>query len=179
MPGNNRRPGLLLLATMLAGCLCVHASHAEADAFAAFRGQPLKLAPEFSLASLQGKPLSLADYRGKLVLVNFWATWCAPCRKEMPGMEALYQRFKGRGLVVLAVSVDDGSKERVKAFVEKYRLSFPVALDPDSKVSDLFEVAGLPASYLIDPQGKLLGHVTGIRDWNSPEAVTLVEAMLP
>ena len=182
MPGNNRRPSLLLLAAMLAVCLCVPVSHAGADAFDTFRdphGQPARLALDFSLPSLQDNSLSLTDYRGKLVLVNFWATWCAPCGKEMPGMEALYQRFKGRGLVVLAVAVDDGSKKRVKAFVEKYRLSFPVVLDPDSQVSDLYEVAGLPATYLIDAQGMLKGHVTGIRDWNSPEATALIEAMLP
>ena len=95
----------------------------------------------FTLSDLHGKTWTLKDLRGKVVLVNFWATWCPPCRKEMPDMEALHQEFKEQGLVMLAIS--DEESDKVEPFVTEHKFSYPILLDPDRKVNELFEVAGL------------------------------------
>jgi peroxiredoxin len=108
----------------------------------------------FSLTALDGKTYSLASLRGKVVLLNFWATWCPPCRKEMPDMEALYHRFEKKGLVILAVSEED--RETVAGFLGKQNYSFPILLDPDRKANDAFGVDGIPKSFIFDRQGKLV-----------------------
>lgn len=136
------------------------------------------VAPGFSLPSLSRGELSLSDYQGKVVLLNFWATWCMPCRQEMPSMERLWQQYRDKGLVILAVSTDEGSPSRVKSFVKRLKLSFPILLDPDSKVSDLYQVSGLPVSYLIDKQGRLVAEVTGSEDWMSEKSITGIESLL-
>jgi thiol-disulfide isomerase/thioredoxin len=108
---------------------------------------------DFTLLDLEGKSRHLHDLAGKVVLVNFWATWCPPCRKEMPDMEALYQRFKDRGFVVLAISDEDEGK--VRPFTQgKY--SFPVLLDPGRKVNEAMRVEGIPKSFLYDREGRLV-----------------------
>lgn len=125
-----------------------------------------------------GSRVSLSDYKGKLVLLNFWATWCMPCRKEMPGMEKLWQKYRDRGFVVLAVSSDEGSPARVKTFTEKFNLSFPVLLDPEDEVGTLYNVSSLPATFLIDRQGRVVSRAVGSEDWFSEEAFILVENLL-
>ena len=151
-------------------------SGAAQSAEQASEEQPL--APEFTLQSLAGGELSLSDFRGKLVLLNFWATWCMPCRQEMPSMEQLWQKYQNQGLVILAVSTDEGGPKRVQNFVKKLKLSFPVALDPDSKVSDVYQVSGLPVSYLVDREGHLLAEITGSEDWMSEKALRNIESLL-
>jgi len=135
-------------------------------------------APDFVSENLRGGNTGLADYRGKIVLLNFWATWCMPCRAEMPGMETLWQKYKEQGLVVLAVSVDEGSRGRIETFSKLLDLSFPVLLDPESKVSDLYKVSNMPTSFLIDRNGKIISRIVGTEEWFSPEAVQLVEGLL-
>jgi peroxiredoxin len=108
---------------------------------------------DFTLKDLTGAEWSLKNLRGKVVLVNFWATWCPPCRKEMPDMEALYQRFGARGLVILAISDEDAAK--VQPFVAT-KFGFPVLLDPGRKVNQLFRVEGIPKSFVYDRDGKLV-----------------------
>jgi peroxiredoxin len=115
----------------------------------------------FTLADLAGRPWTLHELHGKVVLVNFWATWCPPCRKEMPDLDTLYRRFAGQGLVVLAVSDDDAAK--VRAFVEKGKFHFPVLLDPDSKVSQAFHVNGIPKTFIYDRQGRLAAQSIDMR----------------
>ena len=88
-------------------------------------------APAFAVRNLKGHRVQLADYKGKVVILNLWATWCGPCRVEMPGMENLYRRYRSRGLEILAVSLDKGSSGKVQTFADEYRLSFPVLLDSD------------------------------------------------
>jgi len=135
-------------------------------------------APAFTIENLRGGDVTLADYKGKLVLLNFWATWCAPCLKEMPSMEKLWQKYKEQGLVVVAVSVDEGYKKRIQTFLKLYDLSFPVLLDPESEVSDLYKVSGIPASFLIDRNGKIISRLVGEADWFSDDAIQLVEDLL-
>lgn len=135
-------------------------------------------APGFTLQNLIADDVSLSDYRGKLVLLNFWATWCMPCRQEMPGMERLWQRYRDKGFAVLAVSTDEGASSRVKSFVKRLQLSFPVVLDPESTVSDRYQVSGLPVSYLIDQEGRIAAKVTGSADWMSEKSIARIEALL-
>lgn len=135
-------------------------------------------APDFVVENLRGGDAALADYKGKLLLLNFWATWCIPCREEMPGMETLWQNYKDQGLVVVAVSVDEGSRARIEKFSEIFKLSFPILLDPESKVSDLYKVSNMPTSFLIDRNGRIVTRIVGTEDWSSSEAVQLVETLL-
>lgn len=116
------------------------------------------------LADLQGRRWSLDELRGKVVLVNFWATWCPPCRKEMPDLQALYQRFQSQGLVVLAVS--DEEAEKVKPFVAAQNLTFPVLLDPGRKANEAFAVDGIPKTFIYDRAGKLVAQAMDMRTMN-------------
>ncbi len=116
---------------------------------------------DFTLTDLTGKSWSLPDLRGKVVLVNFWATWCPPCRKEMPDLEALYQRFSPRGLVILAISDEDAAK--VKPFIAEHGISYPVLLDPGRKVNELFQVEGIPKSFVYDRESKLVAQAIDMR----------------
>lgn len=116
---------------------------------------------DFTLADLSGKQWTLKNLTGKVVLVNFWATWCPPCRKEMPDLEAMYQRFKERGLVILAISDEDASK--VKPFIEERKFSYPILLDPGRKVSETFRVEGIPKSFLYDRNGRLVAQAIDMR----------------
>ncbi len=126
-------------------------------------------APDFTLPTLDGNSASLADYRGKVVLLNFWATWCPPCIWEMPSMESLYQRFKDRGFEVLAVSIDTKGEDVVRPFVKDYNLTFPVLLDSDSDVYRRYGVTGVPESFIIDRDGKVASKIVGARDWAEAE----------
>lgn len=135
-------------------------------------------APPFTLKGLDGKNISLGDYKGKMVLLNFWATWCKPCREEMPAMQKLYDMFVDEGFVILAVSIDRGKVEAVKAFVDELKLTFPIALDPTQEVRNKYFVNALPTSYLIGPDGKMKGFITGSRDWASDDAVKLINTFL-
>ena len=135
-------------------------------------------APDFNLENLRGGNSGLTDYNGKVVLLNFWATWCMPCRDEMPGMETLWQNYREKGFVVVAVSIDEGSKKRVETFNRLLDLSFPVLLDPESEVNDLYKVSNMPTSFLIDRNGKIISRIVGSDDWLSVEAVQLVEKLI-
>ena len=135
-------------------------------------------APGFRIENLEGGVTSLHEYRGKLVLLNFWATWCIPCRQEMPGMEVLWKKYRERGFVVIAVSNDDGPKERVGTFSRLLDISYPVLLDPDGKVSGHYGVSGMPTSFLVDRNGKIISRIVGEKEWSSPEAFRLVEKLL-
>ena len=115
----------------------------------------------FTLTDLTGRSWSLRELRGKVVLVNFWATWCPPCRKEMPDLETLYRRFGPRGLVILAISDEDAAK--VKPFVSEHQFSYPILLDPGRKVNETFQVEGIPKSFVYDREGKLVAQAIDMR----------------
>jgi peroxiredoxin len=116
---------------------------------------------DFTLEDLHGTKWTLKDLSGKVVVVNFWATWCPPCRKEMPDLETLYRRFKDQGLVVLAISDEDAGK--VRPFVAQQKVSYPILLDPGRKVNQLFEVEGIPKSFVYDRGGKLVAQSIDMR----------------
>ncbi len=135
-------------------------------------------APEFSLPTLSGKSVRLSDLRGKVVLLNFWATWCVPCRTEMPAIEELYQRQKDRGLEVVAVNLDKLSTAGVEAFVKEVAVTFPVVLDPSWSTALAYRVLGLPTTYLIDRAGNVVVREVGERDWNDAVSQMAVEGLL-
>jgi peroxiredoxin len=116
---------------------------------------------DFTLTDLEGKPWSLKSLQGKVVLVNFWATWCPPCRKEMPDLESLNKQFQKQGLVILAISNEDASK--VKTFIAEQGISYAVLLDPGRKVNTLFHVMGIPKTFIYDRSGKLAAESIDMR----------------
>ena len=135
-------------------------------------------AKEFSVPTPGGTTFRLADYRGKVVFLNFWATWCPPCKEEMPAMERLHQRYKDKGLVVLAISVDADGAPIVTPFVNEYKLTFPIGLDRKMVVAEQYGVRGLPTSFLVDKQGTLVGLALGPREWNGKASRALIESLL-
>jgi peroxiredoxin len=116
---------------------------------------------DFTLKDLSGKTWTFSELRGKVVLVNFWATWCPPCRKEMPDLETLYERFASKGLVVLGISDEEAAK--VEPFIGERKVSFPVLLDPGRKVNTMFVVEGIPKSFVYDREGKLVAQSIDMR----------------
>ncbi len=135
-------------------------------------------AGNFSLKSLSGKQVSLDQYRGKFVLLNFWATWCGPCKIEMPSLEALYQRFKPWGFEVLAISNDMFGSRVVEPYVKANALSFTVLLDQELTVSHQFGVISLPTSILIDREGNIIGVKQGAENWTEPETLRYFEKLI-
>jgi peroxiredoxin len=125
--------------------------------------------PDFTLPSLVGNPVRLSNYKGKVVFLNFWATWCPPCREEMPSMESLYQRLKGRDFEMLAVSIDTKGADRVQSFVATYALTFPVLLDPNKKIYRLYGLTGVPETFIIGKNGDIILKIIGPRDWMKKE----------
>ena len=117
-------------------------------------------APDFTVRTLDGQTLSLKDIKGQIVMVNFWATWCPPCRSEMPDMERLYQERKDDGVQILAVNLQE-APEPVSRFVEQYNLTFPIVMDTSGEMSQLFGVQSLPTSFFIDKEGKISGFHVG------------------
>jgi cytochrome c biogenesis protein CcmG/thiol:disulfide interchange protein DsbE len=132
--------------------------------------------PDFTLPDQAGKKVSLKDFRGKLVMLNFWASWCEPCREEMPTMERLYQEFKNKGFVILGVDVKDRKKDAV-AFIKELKLTYPVVFDPNEEVGLLYGVWALPTTYLIGPKGQGLARLWGPAHWYSPGARQLIKAL--
>jgi DsbE subfamily thiol:disulfide oxidoreductase len=130
-------------------------------------------APGFTLPAPGGRKISLNDYRGKVVLLNFWATWCPDCRTEMPAMDRLYREFKGQGFEIVAVNVKD-KREDALAFVKKNKISYPIMMDPEGEVGLLYGAFAMPTTYLIDRKGVVLARMWGSADWNSPAARKLI-----
>ena len=135
-------------------------------------------APAFELPTMDGDTASLDDYRGQVVMLNFWATWCPPCVHEMPSMERLYQDLRERGFVVLGVSVDVDPGEAdasgrvqgiVREYAERLGVTFPILLDPQGGVESAYNVSGLPTTYVIGRDGRIEGRIVGAREWDSDE----------
>jgi len=131
----------------------------------------------FTLPLLSGENAALSSYKGKVVILNFWATWCPPCRSEMPSMETLYQRFKNDGLEILAVNTGEDSNT-VRQFIQNNRYTFPVPLDTSGRVSALYGVQAIPTSYIIDRTGKIVARITGAISWDTQQAISAFDALL-
>lgn len=135
-------------------------------------------APNFFLQDLSGKKVELNHFKGKVVLLSFWATWCGPCKEEMPSKEVLHQMFKGENFILLTISVDYDEKKKVKDFIDKHRYTFPVLIDPQCVTLDLFGIKGIPATILIDKNGRMVGRSIGPKDWKGPEIVSVLNFLL-
>lgn len=135
-------------------------------------------APVFTFPGLDGKMVSLTDYKGKVVFLNIWATWCPPCREEMPSMEKLYRQLKGEDFEILAVSIDATGAKAVGPFMKEYGLSFPALLDTGGTIQNLYGTTGLPESFIIGREGLIEEIVIGPKDWSTPEVVRYFRDLL-
>ena len=139
---------------------------------------PTVAAPDFALRDLDGIVRDLASFRGQVVLLTFWATWCAPCRAELLSMEGLFQAYKDHGFEVVAVSIDAQGGEVVQPFVTQLHLSFATLLDTTGQVTRLYGVTTLPTTYLLDREGRLVTVAIGGHDWAKADARALIKSML-
>ena len=166
------RSGIFLAAALLL---------APASAFAA--GGELKpwsggAAPPLALRDLLGREHKLADYRGKVVVINFWATWCEPCREEMPSMQRLQDKLAGKPFAILAVDYGEGAP-RIKDFLQKVPVRFPLLLDRDTSVAAAWKVKVLPTTLVLDPQHRIRYSVVGDLEWDSPKVEDAIRKLLP
>ena len=171
---------VFLLAVFISGSGPLHGQPAAIDFKAIPKLQEVKdrpAAPGFTLPNPDGRKVSLQDFRGKVVFLNFWATWCESCREEMPSMERLYREFKGKGLEIVAVNVKENRKDAL-AFVRRYKLTYPILMDTEGEVGLLYGAFGLPATYLIDRKGVVLARMWGPADWYSPAARNLIKSLV-
>ena len=135
-------------------------------------------APDFTFPGLDGKMVSLSNYKGKVVLVNIWATWCPPCVKEMPSMEKLYRKFKRENFEILAVSIDETGPKAVAPFMEKTRLTFPALIDSKGAIKPVYRITGIPESFIIDKQGLLIKKIVGPVDWAAPKVFRFISSLI-
>ena len=135
------------------------------------------LAADFTLRDLDGKLHKLSDYRGKVVFLNFWATWCPPCRAEIPSMERLNEVLSSKDFVMIAVNVDENIKD-LEAFVKETPHNFIVLSDADAKIQNLYQVFKFPETFVIDRQGRIVEHIVGARDWSSTAALKFFNGQL-
>jgi len=150
---------------------------AALDAAQLRREKPVA-APALALKDVNGRDHRLADYRGSVLVLNFWATWCEPCREEMPSLDRLAARFEGRAFAVLAVDVGEG-EGRVNAFLDKVPVRFPVLLDRDSAVMKAWGVRVLPTTLVVDAQQRIRFRVVGEAAWDAPDLVAELSALVP
>ena len=184
-----QRAQLTQCALLAAACLLSSEAFSQAARSPTFNYQSIpKLeaiqdqpeAPDFALVALigpDGKKVALKDYRGKLVLLNFWATWCGPCRAEMPAMQRLYAEFKGQGFEIVGVDVKD-KRASALAMVKELGITYPNLFDPAGEAGLLYGAWGLPTSYLINRNGNVIARLFGPADWYSPAARNLVKSLL-
>ena len=133
--------------------------------------------PDLALKALTGEIRNLNDYKGKVILVNFWATWCPPCRREMPSMQRLKEKMSGRSFVILGVDSAE-QREEVEEFLKLVKIDFPILLDPDTAATRRWKVFALPTSFLVDRKGKVRYSISGPTEWDEGEAVQIIESLL-
>jgi len=134
------------------------------------------LAPGFTLTDLDGNSHRLSDYRGQVVIVNFWATWCPPCRAEMPSMQRAWEQLQKQGIVMLGINVGE-DEDTIFQFTADYPVEFPLLLDQESKVIDQWPVLGLPTTFVVDPGGRIAYRAIGGREWDDPELLAQVRKL--
>ncbi|MBI4203968.1 MAG: TlpA family protein disulfide reductase [Betaproteobacteria bacterium] len=174
---------IVLAAGTLAVALCAYAT-AEAPTIASLL-KPLKLTayrpgtvpPDFTGQTLDARAVSMSGLRGRVVLVNFWASWCAECRPEMPVLDRLYRELAPKGLVVLGINAREDT-QAVKRYASELNLRFPLVLDPAGAINQLYGVVGIPATFLVARDGRAVAFAIGPRDWGGADARALLEALL-
>jgi thiol-disulfide isomerase/thioredoxin len=164
----------LVLAAVLGLAVPSPAGGADVDRFRPWSGAT----PPLELKDLAGKTHTLADYRGRAVLINFWATWCPPCRDEMPSLQTLHERLAPRGLTVLGVNYGE-MPARIETFLKSVSIGFPILRDPRHEAITAWRVRTLPASFLVAPDGQIRYRVVGELDWAADDVVTRVRGLLP
>ena len=132
---------------------------------------------DFTLPLLDGTKVTLSQFKGKVVFLNFWATWCGPCRSEMPSMEAVYQQLKDKGFEILAVNLGE-SKDKVSGFMNEYKLTFPSVLDERQIAGSQYNIRAIPTTYIIDRRGLIVARLVGSINWNTPKIIAALEAVL-
>jgi cytochrome c biogenesis protein CcmG/thiol:disulfide interchange protein DsbE len=147
-------------------------------AWTVYRGRIAWVAPDFALEDLDGKAVRLSNFRGRVVFINVWTTWCEPCRAEMPSMEVLNKKLAGDGFVMLAINADAGDREDVEAFVEELGLTFPILLDPGGQVAGRYRVTGYPETFIVDRNGVVVSHEIGPRNWSEPRFEQALRALM-
>jgi peroxiredoxin len=166
-----------LLAIALCACACGDQSATSIARDASFRGPTGPPAPALHLPDMNGALVELSDYRGRPVVINFWATWCGPCQTEMPSLIQLHERLAARGLGVLAVSID-ADRSAVERYVARAPLPFRVLLDLGQQASARFGVSTIPSTFIVDGDGRVVERVDGAADWSSPDLVAAIEKLL-
>jgi peroxiredoxin len=157
---------LLLFSSLLATvCACSKGGPAPREG---------SIAPDFSLKDLSGKTVHLSELRGMVVLLNFWATWCPPCREEVPSLSRLNAVMPGEGFRMVAVSIDSGGSNDVESFFRMTGYRLPALLDPDSRVGKMYGITGVPETFIIDPQGVIRKKVIGPYPWDDPSVITFL-----
>ena len=171
--------GFLIVCTLIAGhtLVALGADAAHFEALQLTRLDPAVALPDRRAPTLDGQEVSLRSFQGKVVLINFWTTWCSWCRRERPALEALYTQYQDQGLVILAVNIGETAAQ-VNAYVIQHGLSFPHVLDPDMQVAAWFGVRGTPSNFLVDRSGNIVGGGSGYRDWATPAAHQLIASLL-
>ncbi len=135
------------------------------------------VAPDFGLRDLDGREHRLSSYQGRVLIVNFWATWCPPCREEMPSLQRVREQLHGNGVEVLAVNVGE-DEDAILTFTASYPVTFPLLLDEDGRVVDSWPVLGLPTTYVVEPGGRLAYRAVGAREWDDPEIVEQIRTLI-
>ena len=151
---------------LLAGAPAKKAADDESTQTLNALAQPFP-APDFTLKGEDGTTYRLSDYRGQVVVLNFWATWCPPCRYEMPSLERAWQKVKGKGVMILAVDMGE-SEETIWEFTGVYSVSFPIPLDRDGEITKKYPVIGLPTTFVVNPKGMVTHRTVGTREWEHP-----------
>ena len=139
--------------------------------------EPPIFAPDFTLPGVTEEEIKLSDYRGKIILLNFWATFCVPCRLEMPSLQALSEKYHHDNVEIIAISVDEGREKSVREWIKKNNLDFPIALEGQS-AGKVYEVSALPVTFIIGKKGQLIGRILGEREWNNEETTQFIEHLL-
>jgi len=134
-------------------------------------------APDFVLADIDGNQYRLSDYRGQVVIVNFWATWCPPCRAEMPSMQRAWQQLEKEGILMLGINVGE-DEDTIFQFTANYPVEFPLLMDQDSRVINQWPVRGLPTTFVMSPEGKITYRAIGGREWDDPDLLAMVRALM-
>lgn len=167
--------GFVVLICILSGMMLACDKKETPDASAPSRVSKGEAAPDFTLKNRQGEDVTLSDLRGQVVLVNFWATWCPPCRQEMPSMEKLYQHLKGEDFEMLAINVEENGPEAVASFLKDKSHSFPILFDPQAHAQRLYNVTKYPETFVVDRNGIVVEHIMGAIDWMQPNVVNYLE----